>query len=98
MRICVKRGLGTTYTTEINEVLISSIPVALIRGEQELNAGSGLIAVTLETVYRPTAKVGDLIEVADELLGSSWRGICTSVEHALGENLQLVTKLGIQRG
>jgi hypothetical protein len=82
MNITIKRAgtSGSPMLQAITDPLLASPHVALLRGQAELSANAGLLPVTLQSVYRPSAAVGDLIEVHDYLEGRAWRGVVSSIE------------------
>lgn len=90
MRIICKRGVSSDvnayrYAEQIIDPVISTVTVALEVGRNAMDDSEPLIPVTLTSIYVP-AKVGDLIEVSDELQANVWRAECTGVELRLGQD------------
>ena len=80
MQITAKRGLGIRYAQQITDPLTATIPVALSRARNVLDAESGLAQANLEAVYRSNIKGGQHVKVYDELQGRSYRATVRGVE------------------
>ncbi|MBF0420863.1 MAG: hypothetical protein HQL78_11940 [Magnetococcales bacterium] len=66
------------------------------RGRAEVDAGEALQEISLVCLHRPELMPGQLLEVHDALMGQSWRGKITSVNHS-ADGPQLITFLEVVR-
>lgn len=97
MNIRVFRGKGDVSSDTIASALISEVYVGLQRGRVEMDIGSNWIPVKQQTVFIPTAMVGDVTQSFDRLNGAAWKGIVTSVHHGLNNQGELITEQGLLR-
>lgn len=77
------RGDGDKDGGEIFDPLLCVTEAALGRAAQEINASTPVNPVTLDVVYRPGIRRGQLVEVNDSFTGVSWKGIIISVNHVV---------------
>ena len=94
--ITAKRGSGDSFAPPITDALISTVPVALARARNELDAHSGLIPCTLSAVYRAGIETGQLVQVHDQMQGAAWQGTIGSVE-IRADGIKLTVTMGIER-
>lgn len=99
--IFVQRGQGDKSGENIVDPLIGSLPVAIQRGRNELDARSvPLIGVDNEAVYRSGVRMGDLARFHDLLNGVEWSGKIAGISHEVrkaGESVELTTRLKVER-
>ncbi len=73
--IVVFRGTGDKKGQDIVEALLSSTSAKLERGRVELDEHAMPIqTVTMDIIYRPLVRLGQLVEVHDSTQGKSWLG------------------------
>ncbi len=85
MEIIVSRVPADQEGVDIFDPLLNATTAAIERGRQHLDDNSGLQEISLECVFRPNFRNGQLVEIIDQLQGISYRGKIISVEHrALG--------------
>ncbi|MBF0141485.1 MAG: hypothetical protein HQL74_14540, partial [Magnetococcales bacterium] len=94
--IFCQRGDGAFRGPDISEPLLTSDEAKRSRGRAEIDAGEPLQEVSLVCLHRPGLMPGQLVEVHDALMGQSWRGKITSVNHSAA-GLKLVTLLEVVR-
>jgi hypothetical protein len=95
--IFVVRGLGDKRGEDIVDPLITTVAVALQRGRNELDRqGSGLQEVSVETVYRPGVRLGQLGYYVDVRSGLSWYGKVSGISHRI-DGPALTTTLQIEK-
>ncbi|MBF0436310.1 MAG: hypothetical protein HQL77_13175 [Magnetococcales bacterium] len=80
--IFCQRGDGAFRGADISEPLLTSDEAKRSRGRAEIDAGEPLQEVSLTCLHRPGLMPGQLLEVHDALMGQSWRGKITSVNHS----------------
>ena len=100
--IFVQRGAGDKPGDDIIDPLIGSIPVAIQRGRNELDARSvPLKKVDTEALYRVGVRLGQLARFHDLLNGVEWSGKISGISHqvtkAENDSVQLTTKLKVER-
>jgi hypothetical protein len=82
--IFVQRQDGSLRGDDIVDPLITSVPVALARGRNELDArASALQNVEVEAVYRIGVRPGQLALFLDFSTGLNWRGKITGVSYSI---------------
>jgi hypothetical protein len=87
--VTVRRGDGLHPGEDIVEPLITTLPVALERGRNELDdRAHALQEVDLVVHFRPGLRLGQVIEVQESLFGVSWFGKIVGLSHAFSENQQ----------
>lgn len=95
--IIVQRGAGDRPGEDIVDPLIGSIPVAIQRGRNELDARSSAPQdLGVETVYRTGVRCGDLARFYNEQSGLTLTAKIGGITHEIrkvGESVQLVTRL-----
>lgn len=96
--ISVYRGAGARDGGEISEPMLgTSLPAALARGRAELDAAAHpRRALTLDVIYRPQSRLGELIEIDDPIHGVPWRGKITGIVHR-DDGASIVTTLSVER-
>lgn len=94
--LIVVRGEGDRDGGEILDPLMATTAVALARGAQEVNASTPVNNVTLRTTFRPGVRLGQTVEVLDEMQGETWRGIIMGVSNVV-EGPVVYTQLDIER-
>lgn len=95
--IVVFRGVGDKKGQDIVEALLSSTSAKLERGRVELDEHAlPNQSVTMQIVYRPGVRLGQLVEVHDSTQGKSWRGKITAIVHKITKTKH-VTDLTISR-
>lgn len=99
--IAVVRGAGDKPGDNIVDPLIGSVPVAIQRGRNELDArASGLREVDIEAVYRAGVRMGQLAKIFDMQTGVPWLGKISGVTHQIskaGDSTQLTTRLRVEK-
>lgn len=97
----VQRGAGDKPGENIVDPLVASIPVAIQRGRNELDARAHAQQdVELETVYRAGVRLGLLSRVYDIQSGEIWTGKNTGITHnvrKVGESVQTTTSLRVRK-
>ena len=78
-----QRGDGQFPGDDIAEPLLSDFLSKQSRGRAEVDAGEALQEVSLTCVFLPNAMPGHLAEIHDAMMGHSWRGKITSVNHSV---------------
>lgn len=94
--IIVVRGAGDIDGGEVVDPLLTSLEPALDRGRQEIEKSASAVRVSLRSVFRQGVRKGQLVEVADSLQGSVWRGVIMGVSHAI-EGAYVYSTLDIER-
>jgi hypothetical protein len=96
--IAVYRGTGTRDGGEVSESLLGdSLPAALARGRAELDAyAQPRRTVTLDLIFAPALRLGDLVEVDDPVQGLAWRGKVTGIRHR-DDGVSLISTLTVER-
>ena len=93
----VQRGIGDKRGEDVVDPLITSIPVAIQRGRNELDAqSSGLQDVTVDTVYRDGVRLGQVAKFYDSQTGLEWVGKITGITHRKS-GVELVTTLQVSK-
>lgn len=95
----VYRGVGDRRGEDVHEPLLGgSLPAALERGRNELDARASLMQTTrLElAAARPDLRLGDLVQVADADQGPTWRGKIVGIAHSLAPG-EAPTVLTVER-
>ena len=99
--IFVQRGAGSKPGENIVDPLVSSIPVAIQRGRNELDERSHAQQdVELETVYRAGVRLGNLSRDHDMHSGEIWTGKNIGITHnvrRVGDSVQTTTTLRVKR-
>jgi len=94
--IVVIRGDGSRFGGIIEDPLITTVPVALSRGQAECDEASPHIPYNITCIYINDVKPGELCEILDSLQGKAWRGKIIGVSH-LFNLARLQTTLRIRR-
>lgn len=82
--IIVFRGSGDKKGQDIVEALLSSTSAKVERGRVELDAHNLPIQnVTMDIVYRPNTRLGQVCEIHDSTQGKSWRGKIVGITHRI---------------
>lgn len=99
--IIVIRGAGDRPGDDIVDPLIGSIPVALERGRNELDArSSALQDFSVETVYRTGVRCGQIVRLYNEQTGAIVTGKVGGITHEVrkvDESVQLTTRLRVKK-
>lgn len=99
--IFVQRGTGGRPGENVVDPLVASIPVGLQRGRNELDErATAWQKGTLESVYRPGVRRGDLVRNHDLHSGEIWAAMVTGITHTIrksGDSVQLTTSLRLKR-
>jgi len=90
------RGLGGNRGDDITDPLITTLGVALARGQVEVDKSAPIKNVQLTSKFRTDVTTGQVIEVIDALQGAAWRGKITSVEHGR-DGVALITRLRVEK-
>jgi len=97
----VQRGAGDLPGDDVIDPLVTSIPVALARGRNELDARAhAKHEVELEAVYRGGLRIGELVRDTDLQALETWTGEVSGITHQIrraGDSVQLSTTLRIER-
>lgn len=95
--IVVFRYLGDKRGEDITEALLASNAAKVERGrvEMDLHALPNQ-TVTMQIVYRPGVRLGQIVEVNDSTQGASWRGKITGIVHKITKTKH-VTDLTLSR-
>jgi hypothetical protein len=95
--IFVIRGNGDKRGEDIVDPLIGSIPVAIVRGRNELDErAEAMQLVEVETVYRTGVRLGQTARFLDMQTGEAWTGKVAGITHS-ARGVQLTTRLQIKR-
>ncbi len=95
--IVVFRGAGDRKGQDIVEPLLSSVTAKVERGRVEMDEhAKPAQSVTMDIVYRPGVRLGQLAEVHDATQGKSWKGKIVSITHKV-KRTSHVTELTISR-
>lgn len=95
--VVVFRGAGDRKGQDIVEPLLSSVTAKLERGRVEMDEhAKPAQSVSMDIVYRPGVRLGQLFEVHDAAQGKSWRGKVVGITHKLTRTSH-VTELSISR-
>ena len=90
------RGAGDSRGQDVSDPLLSTLPALRERGRVELDSNDNIQPVELQTVFRPGVRLGQTVQVIDELQGVSWRGKVVGIRHITGGGI-LETALSIMR-
>lgn len=94
--IFCQRGEGEFRGPDINEPKLTSMGAKLSRGRFEIDSNSNLQIVLIECTYRSGFRLGQLIEIHDAAMGTSWIGKLTSISHT-SNGVKTTSKLEILR-
>lgn len=95
--IFVIRGAGDKRGDDIVDPLIGSVPVAIMRGRNELDdRAEGMQTVEVETVYRTGVRLGQVARFHDIQTGEVWSGKIAGITHSQA-GVELTTMLQVQR-
>lgn len=95
--VFVIRGAGDKRGEDIVDPLIGSIPVAIVRGRNELDErASAMQQVEAETVYRTGVRLGQTARFSDMQTGEVWTGKVVGISHAV-DGTEITTSLQIKR-
>lgn len=93
----VRRGDGSHPGKDIYDPLISQLPVALVRGRNEIDEqGSGLQPVDLVIPFRVGLRLGQVVQVHEVLFGTTWFGKIEGLTHSRDLS-GLITSLQVKR-
>lgn len=82
--VVVVRGIGDRKGQDIVDALLADTSAKIERGRVELDEHDKPSQdVTLEIVYRPGLRLGQLVEVHDSVQGVSWRGKIVEIAHRI---------------
>jgi len=92
MIVVVQRSPGDKQGPDINDPLITSEPVAVERGRNEIDANcSSRQLVTMEIVPRSGLRINRIIEV-QALTGAPWRGLLTDISITMAREEERVNR------
>jgi len=95
--IFVQRGSGNKQGEDIVDPLITSIPVALQRGRNELDEQSSAPQdISVEVVYRDGVRLGQVAKFYDAQTGLEWLGKITGITHR-SSGVELLTTLQVKK-
>lgn len=95
--VFVIRGAGDKRGDDIIDPLIGSVPVAIVRGRNELDArAEGLQSVEVEAVFRSGVRLGQTAMFLDMQTGERWTGKVAGITHRAA-GVELVTTLRVRR-
>lgn len=93
----VVRDAGDKRGDDVVDPLIGSVPVAILRGRNELDAASRLMQqVEIEAKFRTGVRLGQLARFQDYHTGRRWTGKIVGVAHAAA-GVEFVTRLQVVR-
>ncbi|MBF0422628.1 MAG: hypothetical protein HQL73_06520 [Magnetococcales bacterium] len=81
--IICQRGDGEFFGDDISDPLLVGTQEMLSRGRMAIDSGEKFQEIQLTCVFRPGIMPGHLIEVHDAMMGRSWRGQVTGVQHVI---------------
>jgi len=88
----VRRDSGLIRGEDIIDPLITTLPVALARGRIELDdQNSGFQEVDIQVVYRTGLRLGQIIQVNENLFGQTWYGKITGLTHTYSNGEAITT-------
>ncbi|HAT51483.1 MAG: hypothetical protein HQL07_01360 [Nitrospirae bacterium] len=91
-----QRGAGNHPGEDVIDPFLTTIDAKLSRGRAIIDQGSGLQVVSLTCIHRPGIMPGDLVQIHDALMGSSWIGKVSGVRHNIAASA-MTTHLEILR-
>ena len=95
--VFVQRYAGDKRGDDIVDPLIGSIPVAIVRGRNELDErASGMQQIEAETIYRTGLRPGQSSRFADMQTGEIWTGKITGIAHR-AQGVEISTTLQVKR-
>lgn len=95
--IFVIRGAGDKRGDDIVDPLIGSVPVAVVRGRNELDErAEGMQTVEVETVYRTGVRLGQAARFFDLQTGEIWTGKIAGITHSKS-GVEISTTLQVKR-
>jgi len=95
--VFVIRGAGDKRGDDIIDPLIGSVPVAIVRGRNELDArAEGVQLVEVDTVFRTGVRLGQTATFLDMQTGERWTGKISGITHRAA-GVDLVTSLRVRR-
>ena len=95
--VVVFRGAGDRKGQDIVEALLSDTSAKVERGRVEMDEHADPAqSVSMDIVYRPGVRLGQLVEVHDSTQGKSWRGKISGITHKI-KRTSHVTELTISR-
>lgn len=83
MDVYVQRGDGLREGPSFESSLLVVIDPVLAKGLSLLNASMAKSEVSIASYFRKGAKIGNVVEVADSLQGSTWRGRVKGIQITL---------------
>jgi hypothetical protein len=95
--IFVTRYAGDKRGDDIVDPLIGSVPVAIVRGRNELDErASGMQQVEVETIYRTGLRVGQSSRFSDMQTGEIWTGKIIGITHKVA-GVEISSVLQVKR-
>ncbi|MBF0445769.1 MAG: hypothetical protein HQL68_09265 [Magnetococcales bacterium] len=91
-----QRGDGEFPGPDIVAPLLAGLLPKQSRAQAEIDAGESLQEVSLTCIFTQGIMPGQLVEVHDAMMGRSWRGKVTSVDHEVN-GVVLTTDLELIR-
>lgn len=83
--VVVIRYAGNISGPNVTDALLSTLTAKLERGRVEMDQHAlPSRVVSLDIVYRPNLRLGQIVEVHDDLQGGMYRGKITSISHVSG--------------
>lgn len=94
--LIVVRGQADVTGPDVEDPLVTTVPVALARGRNELDSNSRLQPIRLTCFYRAGFRHGQIVRVMDALQGETWVGKITGLNHYV-EDFTPLTELSVER-
>jgi hypothetical protein len=95
--VVVRRGDGLHQGDDIIDPLIKVLPVALARGRNELDErASGFQQVDVTVPFRTGLRLGQVVQVTEQLLGETWYGKLSGISHVF-DGATMITTLRLRR-
>ena len=95
--IFVQRSSGDKRGEDVVDPLISSVPVAIQRGRNELDKRAHASRdVQVETVYRTGVRLGQVAKFYDSQTGLSWIGKIVGIQHKFS-GVEITTTLQVKK-
>jgi len=94
--LIVVRDAGDHYGPDIENPLITTVPVALQKGRNEIDSKSGQKEVILISNYRTGIRRGQTVAVMDALQGTTWVGKVGGIAHQTS-GPEVLTELTVER-
>lgn len=94
--IIVSRAPDDKKGPDIVDGILSDTIVAILRGTKEIDDNEPTVLVSMSCKYRTGVQKGNIVEVLDELQGTTWRGKIIAITHTIRE-ADIWTDLSIER-